>query len=117
MTKRLQDIEKRLGVITPGPWKHDFGNQDVETVKGRIEIVVRGEDSNYVSNLEFIASAPTDLAWCISEIKRLRKIEAAARHLKDDIFPDYLRFMQQAPDEVPKSWQPLFEALAEKGEP
>lgn len=64
---------------TPGPWKHDWGNADIETgLPDRHEIVVRGEHHNYEANLEFIATFnPTNVA-------KLLAMYAAAVRLSDN---------------------------------
>lgn len=54
LLERLRALEQ---AATPGPWKHDLGNADVEGPRPeRAEVCVRGEHGNYHANLELIAA-------------------------------------------------------------
>lgn len=72
MPDRLQDIRARLRAATPWPWEWQ-GLTEEECAEASVRFFqphmmgsVRGTDT------EFIAHAPADIAWCVSEIERLR---------------------------------------------
>jgi hypothetical protein len=111
---RLDEIEARLKAATPGPWYSDGEAKEwsekssyddsmgmgiyKEVPKDKFgcstkDIVVGGcqdEQGGAIGVLseadaDLISSAPDDLAWLISEVKRLRKDGLAlwARYVKD----------------------------------
>lgn len=73
-----EKIKKARAIIdaaTSGPWEHDWENAGVEVpYPNRKEIVIRGEDDNYNSNLEFIAAARIGWPRALDEIERLQEI-------------------------------------------
>jgi hypothetical protein len=94
MTDRLQEIEQRLERITNGEWlatcdpeagKYSwtvatFGNSNID---GNVyEIVAKGPRASELigdakSDAEFAASAPTDIAYLLGEVKRLHALNEA----------------------------------------
>lgn len=79
---RLQEIEDRLGKITPKPWAHEWsGNEgDLEAGHGVVALEhgeicrVRGHlpTEQQAANGVFIAQAPYDVAELVNEVRRLR---------------------------------------------
>ncbi len=85
LTERLNQIHDRLSLATPGPWKHDSGNMEVETLKGRFVVCELTSDYtgdmngrmpgiDYYNDGEFIASAPTDLALLLRIVELYEKV-------------------------------------------
>lgn len=86
----LDAIRERLVKVTPGVWtadgrQHDGGIPTRRCVRAAGYLLCGGIENP--EDAVFIAHAPTDLAWCVAEVKRLRAdIEgrergiAAARH-------------------------------------
>lgn len=98
MSDRLKEIKKRLSKATPGPWKYDTGNCEVETSDWRISIcsqtgnLERDREAlamyDYGDGLpdevakllrfdndldmEFIANSRADIEWLVAEIERLQ---------------------------------------------
>lgn len=77
----LQAIQERKDAATGGPWEADGGNVYAESyaseynIKGCVACCVPSEDEMPLldeANAIFIASAPTDIAALIDEVKRLR---------------------------------------------
>ena len=74
---RIDEIRERLDQITPGPWEvetmPETGESRVyrshETTGENLEQVAPGGVMR--ADAEFIAHAPTDLAWCIDYIEVL----------------------------------------------
>lgn len=75
MPDRLQDIRARLDAATPGPWADDYKswcvwapNHDLKEREDRCLVaeVGCGPDT------DLIAHAPSDIAWLLDEVERLR---------------------------------------------
>lgn len=74
--EEIKQAREIIDAATPGPWKHDWGNADVEvSYPNRKEIVTRGEDDNYNANLEFIAAAREGWPKALDEIERFQNLE------------------------------------------
>lgn len=90
MDPRVGEIEDRLNAATPGPWK---ANKD-GTIDGTdyAEVICRGqvdcmsycyggtsviEGDNLAADAEFIAHAPSDVAYLLAELRK--RDEALAR--------------------------------------
>jgi len=99
MTDRLAEIKQRRAAVTPQPWEHRFGD------KGNVHGVYFGPTTQQCiaplvggrgnfgaeeehANAQFIAHAPSDIAWLIEEVERLRKItcEPAKSHRFSSMF-------------------------------
>ncbi len=88
---RLKEIEDRLGMITPGPWAHEWSGTegDCEAGHGVVSLKhggicrFRGQlpAAEQAANGLFIAQAPYDVADLLAEVRRLqaRLGEAEAR--------------------------------------
>jgi hypothetical protein len=75
MKTPLDEIKARLAGITPGNWIAPgstgvLGSGVVSSPSGRVIVM---SCPNPV-DAEFIASAPIDIAWLITEIERLQKL-------------------------------------------
>jgi hypothetical protein len=93
--KRIAEIRARLNAATPGPWVEDDGNVfDDATSKARYDAIIAKIDGrpyddaavrklglvatcdqaweNFDNNALFIAHAPADIAFMLSEVERLR---------------------------------------------
>lgn len=82
----LDRIKERLKGITPGPWKADYGNWEIESENeetSRDSICsfapsdrtrVDGTDNpiHFMDDAEFIAHARSDIPRLIEEIERLK---------------------------------------------
>jgi hypothetical protein len=75
MNDRLAGIEERWALATPGPWDAPFESY----VLSRSEPTkVCQLDDPWITNRNrwadsrAIAAAPTDVAWLVAEVKRLR---------------------------------------------
>lgn len=81
--KKLDEIEARLKAATPGPWGHDDGHVLVKGDCGfqstpsqyHWECPEDGynipEPMDADNDCEFIANAPTDIAYLIARVKKL----------------------------------------------
>lgn len=75
---QIDALDAAEKAATPGPWKHDIGNCDIETPRPeRHEIVVRGEHGNYFADLDFIALARNSLRPLLDELRLLRALATA----------------------------------------
>lgn len=72
--KLLEQLRALLRNATPGPWKHDLGNADVEGPRpGRAEVCVRGEHGNYHANLELIAATRNALPLLLDVVETVAR--------------------------------------------
>ena len=76
MTDRLAEIRARLDAATPGPWRA----ADWDDARGIRVVVGEFPRDPYTLALaerdhdaRFIAHAPTDIAWLLDEVARLRE--------------------------------------------
>lgn len=84
MPDRYEEVEKRLKAISPGFWYSSLepGGYFVYACQPCSEIqiaAVCGGEFSATSeradeDSDFIANAPSDLRWCLKEIKRLREV-------------------------------------------
>lgn len=72
MPDRLKEIRARLDAATPGPW-------DVDEWTTTADVFASGAKSEptvahrvRMSDADFIAHAPADIAWLLDEVERLR---------------------------------------------
>jgi hypothetical protein len=85
---RLGEIEARHAGITPGPWttvRHDLSLY-IEAESGELNPINLGYVGNRPENdAEFIANAPTDVAYLLTELRKrddaLARVEALADEL------------------------------------
>ncbi len=75
---KLDDIKARLAAITQGPWWPRFGGAPgfiySSSAKVLIAEVVREKSKLKARpDSDFIAAAPTDLAWAVERIERLER--------------------------------------------
>lgn len=82
LTTAIAAIRSRLEAATPGPWKWDSGNLEVETVKRRFNVCdintkVTGDLNGRMPGIdwdfdgEFIAFAPQDIRILLDAVERL----------------------------------------------
>lgn len=80
MKRRLEEIEKRLAAATPGPWaEHTSGHyslgelsKEIKSVPNRVSICNMVYGTSYDRN--FIANAPTDIAYLLERVKAQVKL-------------------------------------------
>jgi len=68
---RLAEIRARLDAATPGPWStyRESGDWGSCHTDGTTTITVYSDrDGGYVSDQQFIAHAPADIAWLLTEL-------------------------------------------------
>jgi hypothetical protein len=75
---RIDEIRKRLDAATPGPWVHATpwkGVRHVTQEGPRCDwITCHGfQGTNRVEDGDFIANAPSDLAFLLAEVERYKK--------------------------------------------
>lgn len=71
LTPTLASIAAQLEQATKGPWV--AGDEDDIYIKGTTSVVIAGKRVVQDANLAFIAAAPTNIAWLIGEVGRLRE--------------------------------------------
>ena len=91
MTPSTAAIEARLKAATPGPWQYFSGNNGVYSdggkkfICGRVGFMSKIQRHGDESNGQFIANAPTDIAFLLAEVKRkdeaLRQAEKSFSNL------------------------------------
>jgi hypothetical protein len=78
---RIDEIRKRVEAATPGPWRFDLNRRFIESLE-TFEKLAEGaydrlEEDSYIDiadkNADLIANAPSDLAFLLAEVERLRK--------------------------------------------
>jgi hypothetical protein len=83
---KLEEIRALIEAATPGPWKHDWGNHDVEGARPeRAEIVVRGENGNYNADLEFIAASRILIPKLLAVAEAAKEATETERWLDEEI--------------------------------
>ncbi len=73
---KLDEIKQRLERATPGPWtraeEHE-GRCSIEPIHCSIKKTwILQANTNWESDVDFIANVPTDIRWIIGEVERLR---------------------------------------------
>lgn len=104
-----KEIRERLEQATPGPWKYDWGNWEVEREENRSWVcdlhdpLEEGFKSEVQPscNGEFIANAPTDIANLLKEREVLRE---AIKNMLDACHKGYGRTLTEM--EKALSWKP-----------
>lgn len=76
--ERLQEIHERLEKITPGPWHayiSETGSEVVSEEGWVCQLWYKTEEpmKNHACNADFIAHAPDDVAFLLTEVERLQK--------------------------------------------
>ena len=96
MSDRITEIENRLNAATPGPWR--VRECPPCTERGRLEVNIWDEPGNLLitdwcdddefhrPDAEFIANAPSDVAYLLAELRKrdeaLARVEAVAVDLE-----------------------------------
>ncbi len=74
---RLEQIKSRLEKATPGPWSTD--DESINCGSDTLALF-----SDKTSNLRFIANAPTDIKYLISQLKEASKILKEVEEIPND---------------------------------
>lgn len=114
--EELKAIEERWAKATPGPWEICLGSGGnvctgihhyLKDGSGSIFVAdcltdymlskaVKCED-DHRQNLKAIASAPTDIAALLAEVRRLNRMVVNAQHMIAGISPDEVRkYLEEA---------------------
>jgi hypothetical protein len=130
---RLDEIRARVEAATPGPWEWDdsewhrgfyaqegrpLGDRSIgELSAGDIDVLRAHIDEEYLTgrlaDAAFIAAAREDVPWLLAQIRRLRRIELAAREYQQ--LGAYLRGHIGPPENnpaTPAAWLAAGERLA-----
>lgn len=75
---RLTEIKKRLGEATPGPWGCSKSLVYLPNTIGGFDL--RGSPNN-LANATFIAHAPSDIEWLLSELEKAETVAKAALNM------------------------------------
>jgi len=91
----LDEIEARADKATKGPWEQSVGvyydpDGDDDCWFGRGPTIIPMSRAEADADASFIAASRTDVPALAKEVRRLRRVEAAARTLCDSMaeFPD-----------------------------
>ena len=107
MTDRLDEIRKRLGAATPGPWhiermKHSLKHSEIwlqpeDEHAWSLDCNTYQPNSKDEANAQLIAHAPEDIAYLLAEVERLQadlqkayqeQYKAHVRYFEDKILGD-----------------------------
>lgn len=87
MNDRIQEIRERQDAATSGPWQAEGreiwrrGESYTANIGGHVWIA----DVEHAGNKDFIAHAPSDIAYLLAEVERLQyAIEAALCYLDQE---------------------------------